>query len=403
MSWIDRLQNTEFEITTGDGKIYKPLWKNGSKEKDFNATKYDFINVEGSFVDRKKAQSNKYPLVFWFQGEDNIDQSDSFELSANDSRPWTIVHPFYGVIKGQPISLKRNDQNYNITEINVDFWESITDDYPLSSISALDTVRGRVKSLNQVSINSLLENSKPATSNIVTLKNSSTILASKFSPDSDSFTDYKNIVEKSVNSVDTLVTQPQSAFESLQEVINAPSEFNNTVIQKIKSYLEAFNVLIEDVENVFDKYYFESQASSIICGMCLASMNPGESDYVTRSDVEEVDNIITGVYEDYLAEIDSNQVQINDVSNYWLPNVLIQSNLFSLVNFTLKQLYVISFNAKQERVYELEYDSNLILLTHRFLGLDENDENIETFRKVNNIKNDELFKIRKGRTIKYFV
>ena len=75
----------------------------------------------------------------------------------------------------------------------------------------------------------------------------------------------------------------------------------------------------------------------------------------------------------------------------------------SLVSFTSKNLFLLSFDARQERLYELTEDSNLIVLTHRFLGLDADDANIESFRKINDIKNDELYRVRKGRTIKYFV
>ena len=65
-------------------------------------------------------------------------------------------------------------------------------------------------------------------------------------------------------------------------------------------------------------------------------------------------------------------------------------------------LFLLSFDARQERNFELTEDSNLILLTHKFMGL-ANDENLETFREINGIKNKELFKVKKGRVIKYFI
>lgn len=65
MSWKDRLENTVFMITTGDGKVFRPLWKSGETSKEFNATTFDFINVEGSKIDRKKVKARKFPLTFW--------------------------------------------------------------------------------------------------------------------------------------------------------------------------------------------------------------------------------------------------------------------------------------------------------------------------------------------------
>jgi hypothetical protein len=402
MSWRDKLQNVEFEIKTGDGKVFNPLWKNGSKEKEYNSTKYDFINVEGSFIDRKKPQSGKYPLVFWFQGDDNLEVSQQFEDSANDSRPWQIEHPFYGTLIGQPINLKRNDNNYNVTEITVDFWESITDDYPLSSLSTVDEVKSMVNNINLLNLKSLSENTKPKTSDITSVKEKSNISSSKFKPDQGSFNNYQNTIRKAVESADNIVVSPADSFRSLQEVINIPALFSITAKQRLKSYSEAFNTLKDEVESVFDKYYFESQAASLFCGMCLSSVTPLENEYSTRGDVESVSSLITNLYEQYLSIIDSNQVSINEIGSSWSPDLSIQSNLLSLINYTISQLFVISFNAKQERTYELKKDSNLIILTHRFMGL-ASDENLETFRKINNIKNDELFKIRKGRVVKFFV
>ena len=124
-TWKEKLENIKFSIKTGDGKTYFPLLKITEKSKDYNSSEYDFINVEGTFVDRKKPRGSKFPLVFYFQGDDNIEQCNAFETSADDSRLWTVEHPFYGIIKGQPTNLKRNDSNYNITEITVDFFESI--------------------------------------------------------------------------------------------------------------------------------------------------------------------------------------------------------------------------------------------------------------------------------------
>jgi len=37
------------------------------------------------------------------------------------------------------------------------------------------------------------------------------------------------------------------------------------------------------------------------------------------------------------------------------------------------------------------------------MGLDDNDEKLELFRSVNEIKNDRLFIVKKGFKIKYFV
>ena len=108
------------------------------------------------------------------------------------------------------------------------------------------------------------------------------------------------------------------------------------------------------------------------------------------------------LYSDYLETLDTLQVDIYDVNNSWTPNVDIQTQLSLMVSFTSQQLFTLSFNARQEREYQLLEDSNLIILTHRFVGLDANDQNLEEFRQLNNIRNNELYKIKKDRIIKYY-
>lgn len=403
MSWKDRLENTKFTIITGDGKTFTPLWKTGEKAKDFNIAKYDFINRAGSFIDRKQPQSNIYPLVFWFQGEDNIEQSDEFEASANDSRAWKIDHPFYGTIKGQPTNLKRKDNFYNVTEINVDFWESIDGEFPEDEVSIEDEVRAKAVALDTISADFMVENSAPSTSDISIVKEQTILVSSEFSPDSLSFNDYQNSINKAIQSADNLVVDVKTAFEDIQAVVNAPAEFLTNVKYRINSYVRAYEILKNNINNLFSRYNFEAQGSTLISAICVSSINPQEGDYITRTDIEEINDILISVYSDYLENLDNNQVDIYDLNNSWSPNVQIQQSLLDLVSSTSAALFQLSFNARQERLIELEKDSNLILLTHRFLGLDSEDKNIEIFRKINNINNDKLFKVKKGTLIKYFV
>jgi hypothetical protein len=60
-----------------------------------------------------------------------------------------------------------------------------------------------------------------------------------------------------------------------------------------------------------------------------------------------------------------------------------------------------SFQTKRERIVYTDKKTNVILLTHRYLGMDDEDENIATMIQTNNIKLTELFSIEKGREIKY--
>lgn len=402
MSWKDRIENIQFKIVTGDGKEYTPLWRNGSKEKEFNTSKYDFIDQSGSLISRKKPQSNKFPLVFWFQGDDNIEQSNAFEKSANDSRLWTVTHPFYGVIKGQPLNLKRDDKDFNVTQVNVDFWESIDRDLPNSYISVLDAVDSKVSLVNDNAVSSFSQGAKVVVSDLPNLRATTIATTNKFTADSDSLSEYSNAVNEAVNSIDNVLEDSSSFIKLTQSIISLPASFSDTVSNKIKYYENAFNLLADSIFSKTDKFYFESQSSAIISGVA-ESIVSDEDSLVTRSDLELVNTKFIELFNRHLVVLDENQVSGDDVVNFWNPNPDLLRALFDLVFFTSNRLFELSFGAKQERTIELEKDSNLIVLTHRFLGLDDNDENLELFRQINNIRNNELFNVPKGRILTYYV
>ena len=403
MSWKDRLENIQFKIVTGDGEEFFPLWKSTSKEKEFNTSKYEFIDKSGSLITRKKPKSNKIPLVFWFQGDDNIDQAQKFENSADDSRLWTITHPFYGVLKGQPLNLKRDDKDFNITQVNVDFWESINGDMPSSEISISDSIIEKVNEINENAISSFSQGVDLKVSDISNIRINSNLISSSFTSDQNNFANFSNIVSESQNSFENIFDDPLSFITLNQKVIDITSSFSNSIYSKINSYKLIFNNLKNSIYSKTDKFYFESQCATIFGAIAKSVLNGSSSDFVTRDDVISVNIDLIDLFNDYLLALDENQVDGYDVNNFWNPNHDLLRSLFDLVFFTSNRLFQISFNAKQERVFELEKDSNLIILTHRFLGLDPDDENINLFKKINNIKNNELFTIPKGRILKYYV
>lgn len=403
MSWKNKLENTRFSIKTGDGKIYKPLWKNGEKTRDFNYSKYDFINQEGSYIDRKKAQSNSYPLVFWFTGEDNIEQAERFEKSSLDSGRWTITHPFYGELKGQPTNLSRNDNNYGATEITVNFWESIDDQYPEQDDSISDTVIEQVSQINSLAATNYSSNAKPSTSDIIDIKSNIEVVSSNFQPNAELFNDYKQKVSTALGSVDRLVTNPQLAINSAQLVLSSPAFFERQIDDKISSIKTSYNELKNLLSNRQSKFYFESQTATLLGSISQSAVNPVEGDYVVKSDIEFVNSEILEIYDDYLRTLDEIQIPNENIKEAYQPNIELQQRLVNLITYTSKSLFVLSFDARQERTHIVERDTNLIVLTHRFLGLDAEDKNIETFKKINRIELNEIFLIKKGRVINYYV
>lgn len=405
MSWINKIENIKFSIKTGDGKEFFPLWKPGEKSIEYNTSLFDFIDVEKSLVERKKPKSGKYPLTFWFQGDDNIEQAQEFEDSANDNRYWTVTHPFYGIIKGQPLSISRNDANYNVTEITVDFWETIVFEFPKSNLSIQDNTLVRRDSVMSNSALSYSSKKVQASEDIQKNKQSNALISKSFETiqSDDTNVDYQNALAKAQKSAENLLKNPNQAILDAQALLSGPSFYDVQVLPRVNAYKTAFNTLFRGFDNVADKLFFESQGATCLANLCNAAVNYNfETDYTIVSEVDYVSSTILELYNYYLDLIDGASTSNYDIENGYQPDAVVQSELNDLVMFTIANLFDLAFDAQQERIVYLQKDSNLVLLTHKYLGL-ANDENMQRFREINNIKLKELFRIKKGRKIKYYV
>lgn len=401
MNWETRIE-TRFSIKTGDGNIYYPLQKGGDKEREFNTSTFEFIKVYGTLVDRKKPQGARYNLVFYFEGANNIDQADEFEISCEDPRQWTVTHPFYGTIVGQPLSIRRDDSSLNITEITVPFFESISPDYPFSNFSKKDNTRD----LQRRTATALASAATDVSYEPVDIQKQNAtlqIMSSELSnlADNSTYADFQNALNGGLAAIDSLLDSPLNAIGEVQNFLDLPATYIRAVEARVASYEAILLRLKESVETVADKKYYEAMAGTVLSLISVVLLSPITGDYVLTSDVEYYYNRLTSLYADYLQTLDSFVVSVYDVSNAYIPDATAQQELSTLMNYSIANLYEFTFGTKRERIVVLTKDSNVILLTHKYLGLDDLDENIDIFIQTNNIKFNELFALKKGREIKY--
>lgn len=401
MNWETRIE-TRFSIKTGDGNIYYPLQKGGDKEREFNTSTFEFIKVYGTLVDRKKPQGARYNLVFYFEGANNIDQADEFEISCEDPRQWTVTHPFYGTIVGQPLSIRRDDSSLNITEITVPFFESISPDYPFSNFSKKDNTRD----LQRRTATALASAATDVSYEPVDIQKQNAtlqIMGSELSnlADNSTYADFQNALNGGLAAIDSLLDSPLNAIGEVQNFLDLPATYIRAVETRVASYEAILLRLKESVETVADKKYYEAMAGTVLSLISVVLLSPITGDYVLTSDVEYYYNRLTSLYADYLQTLDSFVISVYDVSNAYIPDATAQQELSTLMNYSIANLYEFTFGTKRQRIIVLTKDSNVILLTHKYLGLDDLDENIDIFIQTNNIKFNELFALKKGREIKY--
>lgn len=393
-------------ITTGDGVVFNCIWNYASKNLEFNHTIYDFINKKKSFVDRRNPKSRVFNLSFYFQGEDHIETSEKFEKSSEDKRYWIVNHPLYGILYGQPISIGFSNEFLNITSITVEFVETITDEAGITVLeNSVDNQEQNYSELSDFAAQSFSRTE-------ITSDIKKSFVQNMF----DTYSKYRSIyhnenvqdfqmkVRSISNSVDNVIAYPYNFVKDLYAFIGYIASVRTNISIKISTCIQIYEDLkVLPKVTQSEKKYFETFGSSILGTMSLSLLNSKDTSSLTRKQLSEINNTVTSVYADYFNELESLEVNLEGFNDNFILDFNTQNSLYSLLVSSVYQLMNLMYDAQQERTISLNQDSNIVLLAHRYLGLDENDENIETFRNINNFRNDKIFIIKKGTQIKYYI
>lgn len=416
MSWIDKIDRP-FKIITGDGLEYLPYWMNAKKAIEFNVSEFNFPDVEGTYVDRKLSKGRKIPLEFYFQsdgrvgsqnaGTDHLVEAELFEQSSKDSRPWTIDHPFYGIILVQPVSLDFDNTSLNVTKITGTVIETITNT-PKTNLDPVDNSKFLKSQMDEVVATSFAT-SVPEPSIEVTqalLGNVDAVYkegAKKVKETTDA-QEYFNLFNEANTAIVNATEDVLAAIRTANAVINAPFQFIDSVRNRIDIIRTQFTTLVEAAFNLVtpqEKKVFESNAITSVSAMTQAAII--ETDYDNRVQVVTViDQIITD-YNLLIETLDELQTENGGEEDSYIPDAQSIIQLSNLVNFTVANLFIISLTAKQERTLILEDDTNVVMLAHRLYGLQVDDSTIQRIINDNSIGLNEYLGIRKGRKIIYYV
>lgn len=410
MSWTNTI-TTDLIIITGDGVRYKPHFMNATKSLEFNVSEFDFPELAGTKVDRRKIRGRKFDIEIYFQGENYLDDSDAFDLSSRDPRPWNIIHPMYGKLLVQPTILNFDNSKYNVTKITGTVIETLDDDNPKSSFEPVDNIQFKKRKFDSTYSSNFLSKSKKITTGDVR-----TILAnlkkvykqgSKVAKESEA-QKYFNYFQSANAKVLNITADPLAAITEVQTMINYPGLFTDSVTNRLTVLGNQFSILKTSIINFSvvlpnEKLIYENQAGGVVSTMAQTAALPQSGDYKSRADVISAIEIVLNTYNSYLSDLDNLQTDNGGNTDSYIPDYDSLAALNDLVNYSVTNLFNIALNSKQERSIILEEDTNIILLTHRFYGLDDADANIEQMIENNKIGLNELLGIRKGRKILYYV
>lgn len=412
MSWTTDINDKIFEIVTGDGKSYFPKWRNATKSQEFNVSVYEFIKTPGSFVDRKEAKGRKFDLEFYFDGDTAVDQGNNFEISSRDKRKWLLKHPFYGDIYCQPTTFFQDNSIYNVSKFTVTVIETLPEGYPSFNSSFVDIIAETQQTINDAQIANFENKNLVDKGALKSLTEKFDAIFSKIMDQDSDLNQFKALVNNTVNEIASATASATSILRAFIDLVNYPATISQTVKQRFNAFNEALNELILNITGIIPdsrtntlKTQFEAIGGSILAAQQIASTTnfSDNNSYLTKNNVLDQQDQIIESYNSFIAIIEENQTDRNDSTDSYSPDFDSMNELSNIITLSISNLYLIAFDAKQERSYITETETNAILLTHRFYGIDREDKNLEYFINTNELSFDEILLINKGRKVLFYI
>lgn len=408
MAWPDKVKDP-MVITTGDGVRYTPLYVGVKKETTYNIAEFNYPEVRGTEVNRGMPQGSRFALELSFQGPDHLDLSDAFSLSAEDRRPWRILHPVFGTLVAQPLGLNFDSSGMSITVITGTVVETITGDFPVVDQDPSIKTKLDVQFFNEASAASFaITGPAPDVVDINSLravndgayKQGSAVV--KSGPQAN---EYFNLFSDANRAVINATSDPLLAIQSVKSLLMYPAMFEDSVKGRLELLSSQFSSFVKSSVNLVtpgSKKVFEVTGGTFVAAMVQAAVTPLALDYGSALAVFDVLNLLIDVYNTYVGFLDTLQTPNGGSPDSYIPDPII-GQLQDTVAYTASQLFGIAVNAQQERSMILGAASNVVILAHRFYGMDPDDNNIDRFIASNNIGIDELLQIPKGRKVVWYV
>jgi len=376
------------KITTGDSKEFELFVKqsDNSMSYEFNTSIYDFINKEKSFVDRRNVKSRVLSIVGYFQGEQHREHTENFRISSLNKNYWTVNHPIYGIIYGQPLKVSFTNSDLNTTLIEIEFWETIIDSKGITeSVSVVEKLDNLYTDLTQDAVSAFEQEDK---TNLITNLNSvRDNYQSLFYNNIEGFLESYQEVSRSI---DLVLSYPERYIQDIYAFNNLAAKIKTNVFSKVNIIDNLFSTIFSDPKTTTK--YKEITGASVIATIAQSVVEI-DTNLITRQELVSLNESVVSAYNEYFLTLEEQGAQLD---------FKLQSTLYSIVWIAVYNLFNITYNARQEREYICETDTNIILLTFKFMGI-VTDENLRFFKKVNNINTNALFNLKKGTKIKYYV
>ena len=418
MGWEDRIKEASY--TGPSGKKFVFDWEKTEESFDHKASVFRFPDKDGAEIQSLGAGEHRFPLTTFVSGDDYDIRAQEFMDILEEKGNGVLITPLYGTKIVQPTNIKRNDDvvdEGNQATISVLFLESKK---ILVKETKEDVEKKIKKSQDDFNIETPEEfeaqkrtdspqdsaNSEARfTQNISTID---TILGPIAALNEEVNSFFKAISLSLNNNLTDLIGKPLTLASQTLSLIKTPARIIQSLALRIQGYADLATQLrnratITNITNDARNTLLETRfmLSSCVAGMAETVLL---EDFKTKSEAL----IISQQLQDFHAlnrdfiEGEESKFQSSPLELLLYGDSEEAKNLTFIVETTSNQLTVTSFDLQQERTIKLDRDRNIIDLTFELFGNSDNST-LDDFILTNNLRNNELILINKGRELVYYV
>ncbi len=406
MSWIDRL-TTDYIITTGDKKEYRPKSLKYNMTTPFNVAQFEYINTDGTDVKRGNIKGAEYPIELHFEGENQLDTVAAFKESSKNKNAWVIAHPIYDTLIVHPVSLSYNNSFVNKTIVTGTLLETIAKK-PKTKKKPADSILQK-QNATKIQLASTYTTDLTTAADISGMKTNTEVLyrdGKRSLRDTLDAEEYFNAFNKANAYIDDAISDAESAISTMQSMIELPYKWNDTVQSRINNLLGQVEILRNSIINYTTrgaKKLFENNAGTLISALAIASITNIGTSYPTRSTVIDIIKKIYDAHKQFVQDLNTLQsLNGGDIGSY-VPDFNSLFLLNDLIADTLFNLFDVVQDAKTEVTITIQQPTNFIQLAHEIYGLLPDDSTLDLLRNNNNIIFEELIQLEVGRQIIYVI
>lgn len=421
--WSTRTRE-KITLTSPKKSTFNAFWRGDTRTITKKVGIFNFPKFIGSVTQDLGVDGTAYTITFFFEGANNDKETQRFESVTKEFGRWTVIHPTKGKLDLQPISFEIADnpvESGGVTQINSQWMESV-DLFSLLSAPQLGALaKAQAILTNAAAVSGIISNIAQTTVALVaavsqTITGALAIIIDPIDALVAGSSDIQSAVNSAKKSVETSLSEfPLDLTKitgSIQTLIQLPLQISNDSESRIETYKSMINDLLDltpqsvtddsDGVTAEDKNVIETQ-EMILSAMIVAFTQIAiTSEYKTRVQALQAAGDISEQFENITNELDKSQEAFKneqiDKQYFSQSQTFIDSARLTYqgVAFAIRA----TFNLPIEKRIAIQNPISAIRKCIEEYGeLGENDSNFDLFIDSNNLKDNEILMLPRGREI----